>query len=119
MHMQIMLPYGSIVSIHYIEGFYHIVISHDNSVQSCQHPGVIKIRRKIRLYILGPNLTCVELNLPKPHRVGNSLIGFLSGSLVFAKKRLIRSFAQKKSDLLIRSFLVSDLRESLTVTHFW
>ena len=38
----------------------------------------------------------------------NSLIGFLSESLVFAKKRANEQFAQKTSDSLIRSFLVNN-----------
>ena len=50
-------------------------------------------------------------------RAGNSLIGFLSESLVFAKKWANERFAQKSSDLLIRSFLVSNLSDSLTVAH--
>ena len=42
-------------------------------------------------------------------RAGNSLIGFPSESLVFCPKM---------SDSLIRSFLVSDLSDSLMIAHF-
>ena len=59
-------------------------------------------------------------------RVRNSLIDFRSKSLVVLQKNerlsdLLKKerFAQKKSDLLIRSFLVSDLSDSLMVAHFW
>ena len=47
-------------------------------------------------------------------RVGNSLIGFLSELLVFCENKLAMSDLLKKtSDLLIRSFLVSNLSDSL------
>ena len=49
-------------------------------------------------------------------RVGNSLIGFFSESLVFVRKRANERIVQKTSYLLICSFLVSD---SLTVAHSW
>ena len=50
-------------------------------------------------------------------RVGNLLMGFFSELLVFfERKRANERFALKMSDLLIYSFLVSDL---LTVAHFW
>ena len=52
-------------------------------------------------------------------RAGNSLVGFLSESLVFVKKWANEQFAQKMSDLLIHSFLMSDLSDSLMVAHFW
>ena len=53
------------------------------------------------------------------HRAGNSLIGFLSKSLVFGKKISEWAIRKKTRDSLIRSFLVSNLRESLMVAHFW
>ena len=52
-------------------------------------------------------------------RVGNSLIGFLSKSLVFCKKLAIEQFAQKSNNLFIHSFLVSNLSKTLMVVHFW
>ena len=54
----------------------------------------------------------------KKSTADNSLIGFLSESLVFAKKWANEGFAQKKSDSLIHSFLVSDLSDSLTSLSF-
>ena len=51
-------------------------------------------------------------------RAGNSLIGFPSESLVFTQKRSNEQFAQKTSDSLIRSFLVSDLSDLLMIAHF-
>ena len=50
-------------------------------------------------------------------RAGNSLIGFLSESLLFCEKNERMSDSLKKSDSLDRSFLVSDLSESLMVAH--
>ena len=51
-------------------------------------------------------------------RVGNSLIGFLSEPLVFLQKNeCMRDLLKKASDSLIRSFLMSDLRELLTAAH--
>ena len=48
-------------------------------------------------------------------RAGNSLIGFLSESLVFLRKNEQMSDSLKKtSDSLIRSFLVSNLSDLLT-----
>ena len=53
-------------------------------------------------------------------RAGNSLIGFLSEWLVFLQKNERMSVSLKKtSDLLIHSFLVSDLSDSLMVAYFW
>ena len=52
-------------------------------------------------------------------RAGNSLVGFLSESLVFVKKWANEQFAQKMSDLLIYSFFMSDLSDSLMVALFW
>ena len=52
-------------------------------------------------------------------KVGNSLIGFKWITRFFVKKWVNRSFAKKTSNLLIRSFLVSNLSDSLTVAHFW
>ena len=49
--------------------------------------------------------------------VGNSLISFLSESLVFCEKMSEWAMAQKTRDLLICSFLVSDLSDSLI--NFW
>ena len=46
------------------------------------------------------------------YRAGNSLIGFLSESLVFCEKK------KQMSDSLIRSFLVSNLSDLLMVAHF-
>ena len=66
-----------------------------------------------------------------PSRAGDSLIGFLSESLVFCKKNERMSDSIKKvSDWLIfgeqperfahgHSFLVSDLSNLLMVAHFW
>ena len=45
-------------------------------------------------------------------RAGNSLIGF-------AKNERMSDSLKKTSDLLICSFLVSDLSDSLIVNHFW
>ena len=53
-------------------------------------------------------------------RSGNSLIGFLSELLVFLRKNeRMSDLLKKTSDLLIGSFLVSDLSDSLMVTQFW
>ena len=52
-------------------------------------------------------------------RVGNWLIGFLSESLVKKKNKRMSNSLKKTNDSLIRSFLVSDLSNSLMVTHFW
>ena len=49
-------------------------------------------------------------------RVGNLLIGFFANRSFFAKKERMSNSFKKMSDLLIFSFLVSDL---LTVAHFW
>ena len=49
-------------------------------------------------------------------RAGNFLIGFLSESLDFCPK--MSDSLKKTSDLLIRSFLVSELSDSLTIAHF-
>ena len=49
-------------------------------------------------------------------RAGNSLIGFPSESLVFLpKNERMSDLLKKMSDSLIRSFLVRDLNDSLTI----
>ena len=51
------------------------------------------------------------------YRAGNSLISFLSESLVFCEK--ISGLAIRSKKQAIRSFLVSDLSDLLMVAHFW
>ena len=51
-------------------------------------------------------------------RAGNSLIGFPSESLVFLpKNEQMTDLLKKMSYSFIRSFLVSDLSDSLTIAH--
>ena len=53
-------------------------------------------------------------------RARNSLIGFLSESLVFCEKNERMNYLLKKTrNSLIRSFWVSNLSDSLMVAHFW
>ena len=49
-------------------------------------------------------------------RAGNSLISFLSESLVFCQK--VSEWAIRSKKWAIRSFLVSDLSDSLTISNF-
>ena len=49
-------------------------------------------------------------------RVGNLLMVFSANHSFLARKRANEGIVQTMSNLLIRSFLVSD---SLTVVHFW
>ena len=52
-------------------------------------------------------------------RAGNSLISFLSESLVFLpKNQRMSDLLKKTSDWLIRSILVSDLSDLLMASHF-
>ena len=53
-------------------------------------------------------------------RVGNSLLSFLSELLVFCQKNeRMSNLLKKVSNSLIRSFLVSDLSDSLMDAHFF
>ena len=54
--------------------------------------------------------------LEEPPRAGNSLIERIAHFL--RKNERMSDLLKKLSDLLIRSFLVSDLSESLMVAHF-
>ena len=61
-----------------------------------------------------------SVTFSKIRRARNSLIGFLSESLVFCDKMSEWAIQLKKTrDSLIHSFLVSDLSDLLMVAHFW
>ena len=66
----------------------------------------------------GPLKNVLFMNYCITTRAGNLLIGFLSESLVFCEKMNDWAILSKNERLLIRSFLVSNLSDSLMVAHF-
>ena len=61
-----------------------------------------------------------QLRETEEHRAGNLLIGFLSEAFVFCKKWANERFAQRNARFAHgRSFLVSDLSDSLMIANFW
>ena len=83
-------------------------------------------KQKLVINWVSLSVNFFEIEIPRKQptllqksRAGNSLIGFLSESVFFCKKLANKSFAQKMSESLIRSFLVSDLSKSLMVAQFW
>ena len=94
--------------------------------QEC-HPTIIYHRERLHSAHATIRSYCTEYEVSSgvsskrlSSRAGNSLIGFLSESPIFCEKMSEWAFCSEKTSYwLIRSFLVSNLSDSLMVPHFW
>ena len=86
-------------------------------IQICRQKAIFQ-QNHFSLLISGPSGLDSWSKKAKNAGLGIRSSDFRANRLFFAQKWANERFAQKMSDSQIRSFLVSDLSNSLTITHF-